>query len=76
MALWPVCFTFASAGRPSNELLVSTMLGNVVSTLLALYAFPEPLDGQEVAIIWSFDILALLAVDLSFLGLSRFHFCA
>ena len=40
--------------RPSNELLASTMLGNVVSTLLAVYAFPEPLDSSEIITIWVF----------------------
>ncbi|CAE7264577.1 patB [Symbiodinium natans] len=51
--------------KPSTELLVSTMAGNIVSTLLALYAFPEPLDVGEVITIWIFDIVALIAVDLS-----------
>nr|ACY78118.1 P-type proton ATPase [Symbiodinium sp. DZ-2009a] len=51
--------------RPSNELLASTMLGNIVSTLLAVYAFPEPLDSSEIITIWVYDLLALLAVDLA-----------
>jgi len=51
--------------RPSTELLFSTMLGNVVSTLLAVYAFPEPLSGAECATVWIYDIAALVAVDLA-----------
>ncbi|CAK9101015.1 Probable plasma membrane ATPase (PAT2) (Proton pump) [Durusdinium trenchii] len=51
--------------RPSTELFISTMLGNVLSTLLAVYAFPEPLDAQECLIVWAYDLCALLAVDLA-----------
>eukprot|EP00435_Cladocopium_sp_Y103_P054673 s391_g17.t2 len=51
--------------RPSTELLFSTMAGNVVSTLLAVYAFPEPLSLGECVTVWVYDIAALLAVDLA-----------
>jgi hypothetical protein len=49
--------------RPSHELIASTMLGNIVSTLLAIYAFEDPLDWEEVIRIWIFDICALVLVD-------------
>ena len=59
---WPGLFFFS---RPSTELLVSTMAGNVISTVLAVYAFDEPLDWQECATVWAYDLVALLAVDLA-----------
>jgi len=49
--------------RPSKELIASTMLGNVFSTLLAIYAFEDPLDWEEAARIWLFNIGALFVVD-------------
>eukprot|EP00747_Dinoflagellata_sp_TGD_P090926 gnl/TRDRNA2_/TRDRNA2_164882_c1_seq1.p1 gnl/TRDRNA2_/TRDRNA2_164882_c1~~gnl/TRDRNA2_/TRDRNA2_164882_c1_seq1.p1 ORF type:complete len:979 (+),score=187.27 gnl/TRDRNA2_/TRDRNA2_164882_c1_seq1:173-2938(+) len=49
--------------RPSVQLFVSTMLGNAISTALALYAFDKPLDWEEVGIIWAWDIAALFVVD-------------
>merc|ERR1740138_1652319 len=51
--------------RPSSELLLSTMLGNAVSTVLAVCVFAEPLDWQEAATIWAFDVAALFVVDLT-----------
>merc|ERR1719221_334690 len=51
--------------RPSSELLLSTMLGNAVSTVLAVCVFAEPLDWQEAGAIWAFDVAALFAVDLT-----------
>merc|ERR1712039_1011232 len=39
------------------------MLGNVFSTLLAVFAFEDPLDWEEVVRIWLFDIAALFVVD-------------
>jgi len=51
--------------RPSNELLMSTMLGSAVSTLLAICVFPEPLGWKEAGTIWAFDVAALFAVDLT-----------
>ena len=41
------------------------MLGNVVATLLAVYAFAEPLDWQEAGIIWLYDLVALFIVDFT-----------
>jgi len=49
--------------RPSTELIFSTMAGNVLATLLAIYAFEDPLDWEEVARIWLFDLAALFLVD-------------
>eukprot|EP00933_Yihiella_yeosuensis_P034266 TRINITY_DN27776_c0_g1_i1.p1 TRINITY_DN27776_c0_g1~~TRINITY_DN27776_c0_g1_i1.p1 ORF type:complete len:979 (-),score=190.37 TRINITY_DN27776_c0_g1_i1:225-3161(-) len=49
--------------KPSVELFISTQVGNIVSTLLAIYAFPDPLDWEEVIRIWIFDIIALFVVD-------------
>jgi len=51
--------------RPSNELLVSTTLGNIVATLLALYAFADPLSWSEVGTIWLYDIIVLFVVDFT-----------
>lgn len=48
---------------PSHELLASTMLGNLVSTCLAIYVFDEPLDWEEAITIWVYNIIALFAVD-------------
>mmetsp|Transcript_106802 Transcript_106802/g.278890 ORF Transcript_106802/g.278890 Transcript_106802/m.278890 type:complete len:1007 (-) Transcript_106802:87-3107(-) len=51
--------------RPSTELLLSTMLGNAVCTVLAVCAFAEPLGWQEASTIWAFDVAALFAVDIT-----------
>jgi len=51
--------------RPSTQLMISTMLGNIIATLLAMHVFEEPLDGQEAATIWVFDIAALFIVDIA-----------
>merc|ERR1719499_1531884 len=51
--------------RPSTELMFSTMLGNVAATLLAIYAFDEPLDWEEVATIWMYDLVVLFIVDFT-----------
>merc|ERR1719215_299384 len=45
------------------ELIASTMLGNVFSTVLAIYAFEDPLDVEEAVRIWIFKIGALFVVD-------------
>eukprot|EP00931_Biecheleriopsis_adriatica_P032275 TRINITY_DN1884_c0_g1_i4.p1 TRINITY_DN1884_c0_g1~~TRINITY_DN1884_c0_g1_i4.p1 ORF type:complete len:1010 (+),score=253.09 TRINITY_DN1884_c0_g1_i4:47-3076(+) len=58
----PGLFFFSA---PSHELLFTTQLGNVVSTLLAIYAFPEPLDWEEAIRIWLFNIVGLFVVDFS-----------
>jgi len=58
----PGLFFFSA---PSHELLFSTMLGNVISTLLAIYAFEDPLDWEECITIWIYDIAALFAVDIA-----------
>merc|ERR1719324_1176115 len=50
--------------RPSNELIFSTMLGNVIATLLAVFAFNDPLDWDEVGTIWLYDIAVLFVVDI------------
>jgi len=50
---------------PSHELLISTMLGNIISTILAIYAFEDPLDWDEAITIWIYDILALFFVDIT-----------
>jgi len=50
---------------PSWQLFASTMLGNIISTILGLYVFPDPLSWAEVGIIWAWDICALFIVDLS-----------
>jgi len=50
---------------PSWQLFASTMLGNIISTILGLYIFPDPLSWAEVGIIWAWDICALFIVDLS-----------
>jgi len=51
--------------RPSLELFVSTMLGNVICTLLAVYAFSEPLDWDEVGLIVAWDVAGLFLVDFA-----------
>lgn len=49
--------------RPSVQLIASTMLGNMISTVLAIYVFDSPLNWTEVGIIWAWDIVALFIVD-------------
>jgi H+-transporting ATPase len=49
--------------RPSANLLVSTMIGNIISTVLAVYVFPDGLCLDEVGKIWAYDLVALFVVD-------------
>lgn len=51
--------------RPSIELFASTMLGNIICILLAVYAFSDPLDWEEVGLIAAWDISALFFVDFA-----------
>lgn len=50
--------------RPSTELVVSTMIGNIIATVLSIYAFAQPLDWEEVGRIWVYDIVVLFLVDI------------
>merc|ERR1719321_185961 len=49
--------------RPAVPLFVSTMLGNLISIILAVYGFSDGLDWVEVAIIVGWDVAALFIVD-------------
>jgi len=49
--------------RPSNQLIFSTMLGNVVATLFAVYAFADPLNWSEIGTIWLYNACVLFIVD-------------
>merc|ERR1711879_124207 len=62
--------------KPSNQLIVSTMLGNILCTVLAATAiteksksdttvnpFSEPLTTKECVNIWIYDIVVLFLID-------------
>jgi H+-transporting ATPase len=51
--------------RPSIQLFVSVMLGNIISTILAMYAFNDGLNWAEVGIIWAWDLAGLFLVDFA-----------
>jgi H+-transporting ATPase len=51
--------------RPSWQLLASTTLGNIISTILAKYVFSHPLNWREIGIIWAWDIAGLFIVDIA-----------
>eukprot|EP00971_Amphidinium_carterae_P322057 6401802-Amphidinium_carterae.1 len=51
--------------RPSCGLFCSTMFGNIVSCVLAIYLFPHGLDWEEVGLIVAWDIAALFIVDIA-----------
>jgi H+-transporting ATPase len=51
--------------RPSANLFASTMIGNIISTILAMYVFPEGLYWDEVGKIWAYDLVALFVVDIA-----------
>jgi len=50
---------------PSIQLIISTMLGNIIATLLAVYGFEDPLGWDEVATIWIFNIACMFIVDFT-----------
>ena len=50
---------------PSLELGFSTMvLGVILSSMLAMFAFPQGLMIRDVAIIWAFDFVVMCLCDL------------
>merc|ERR1712232_38971 len=51
--------------RPSANLFASTMIGNIISTILAVYVFPDGLYWEEVGKIWAYDLVALFVVDIA-----------
>merc|ERR1740138_102855 len=51
--------------RPSANLFASTMIGNLISILLAVYVFPQGLYWDEVSKIVAYDLVALFVVDIS-----------
>jgi magnesium-transporting ATPase (P-type) len=54
---------FFFLSRPAVPLFVSTMLGNIISIILGVWAFEDGLDGAEVLIIIGWDLAALFIVD-------------